>query len=126
MTICYEFGFKLAVRKKNGRLFKNHSVNGLVFTFQNALWDVYNILKKRKSEIVAINSVRPLRVAFAFDNKQQSVKLSIADHPPDIPTDLGRELEMLPKKPKAEQPIKPIFIVDDSDDYFIIKRPYNG
>ena len=46
MTICYEFSFRLAVRKKNGRLYKNHAVNALGFTFQNALWDVYSILKK--------------------------------------------------------------------------------
>lgn len=125
MTICYEFSFRLAVRKKNGRLFKNHSVNGIGFTFQNALWDVYYTLKKRKSEIVAIVGVKPLRVAFAFDENQQSVKVSIADNPPVIPEDLGKELEKLPKK-LTEKPPEAFVWMDEHSDYFIRKRSYNG
>ncbi|SEM73936.1 hypothetical protein SAMN05192574_101656 [Mucilaginibacter gossypiicola] len=125
MTICYEFAFRLAVRKKNGRLFKNHSVNGIGFTFQNALWDVYHTLKKRKAEIVTILSVRPLRVAFAFNSQQQSIKINIADHPPDIPGDLNRELEMLPKK-RIEEPVKAFIWEEEPTFYFILKRPYNG
>lgn len=123
--ICYEFAFKLAVRKKNGRLYKSHSVNGIGITFQNALWDVYHTLKKRKSEILSINSVKAMRVAFAFDDNQQSLKLSLLDHPPQIPTDLSRELLMLPKKPAPEVAHQPIYFEDDQSDCFIVKKTYN-
>lgn len=96
LTIGYEFDFWLTVRKRNGKLYKNHHIVGLGITFGLALWDVYHTLKKRKSQVVAIHNVRSLRIAFAFDENNQSVKVSLADHPPIMPDDLDAELNKLP------------------------------
>lgn len=95
LTIGYEFDFWLAVRKRNGKLYRNHHIVGLGITFGFALWDVYHTLKKRKSQIVAIHNVRPLCIAFAFDENNQSVKVSVVDHPPVMPEDLNAELSKL-------------------------------
>lgn len=93
LTIGYEFEFKLAVRKKNGKLYKNHHIIGLGISFGLALWDVFFKLKRRQSVIVEIRAVRPLRVAFAFNYDSNHVKTSIAEHPPEIPEDLSGVLQ---------------------------------
>lgn len=98
MTICYEFVFRLTIRKKNGRLYNGHIITGLGLTFGVALWDIYSKLKKRKSEIITICEVKEVRIAFAFGKDASPLKISIADYPPDMPEDYQKELNYLPKK----------------------------
>jgi hypothetical protein len=96
LTIGYEFMINVAVKKRNGKTFKSHSVQGLGANYANALFDVYLKLKKRRSEILQVNSVRVCRIAFAFENGK-SVSVKLADHPPAIPEDLNTALKYLPK-----------------------------
>jgi hypothetical protein len=98
LTICYEYDFALTVRKKNGKLYKNHHVVGIGITFSTALFDAYTILKKRKCEILAINHVKAKSIAFAFNKDGVSVKVSLKDYPPVIPDHYEKELNRLPKK----------------------------
>jgi len=98
LTICYEYDFALTVRKKNGKLYKNHHIAGIGISFSTALFDAYTILKKRKCEILTINHVKPKNIAFAFDKDGISVKVSLNDRPPVIPDDYEKELNRLPKK----------------------------
>lgn len=98
ITICYEFVLRLTIRKKNGKLYKGHIITGLGSTFRMGLWDVYNKLRKRESEIVTIREVQEIRIAFAFDKDATSVKVRAEDYPPEIPEDFQKELDYLPKK----------------------------
>lgn len=98
VMICYEFVFKLTVLKKNGKLYKGHIVTGLGTTFRLALWDIYTKLKKRKSEIIQICEVKDVRIAFALDEEAKSIKICVADYPPQMPGDYQQELDYLPKK----------------------------
>lgn len=98
LTICYEYDFALTVRKKNGKLYKNHHVAGIGITFGTALFDAYIILKKRKCEILAINHVKAKSIAFALDKGGASIKVSLKEHPPVMPDDYDKELSRLPKK----------------------------
>ena len=97
VTICYDFKFTLVVKKRNGKTFHRHLAAGIGLDFSAALWDVYFKLKKRKSEILKITSVEPLRIAFAFRG-EQSLKLKMADFPPVVPEDLEAALKYLPNK----------------------------
>ncbi len=97
LTICYEFNFRLTVRKRNGNLYKNHHIIGIGLTYNNALWDVYTKLKKRRSVIIKVQEVKPRCIAFAFDKDNKSVKLSLAEHPPILPEDLNKGLNYLPQ-----------------------------
>ncbi|MBB6108664.1 hypothetical protein SAMN05421821_102101 [Mucilaginibacter lappiensis] len=97
-TICYEFNFRLTVRKRDGKLYKNHHIIGIGLSYSNALWDVFHTLKKRKTEIITVQEVKPRCIAFAFDRENKSVKISLAEYPPVLPDDLNKELNYLPKK----------------------------
>lgn len=97
LIIGYDFIFNVAVKKRNGRTLNKSSVTGLGISYESAVWDIYNKLKKRKSEILHINSVRACRIAFAFENGN-SMSFRLAEHPPDIPDDLNHALRYLPKK----------------------------
>jgi len=96
VTICYDFRFNLEVRKKDGRVYKRHMVNGLGLDFSSALWDVYFKVKKRKTVILKITSVTPLRIAFAFKGNE-SLSFKLSDCPPTIPQDLETALKHLPQ-----------------------------
>ncbi|QEM03072.1 hypothetical protein DIU31_005880 [Mucilaginibacter rubeus] len=98
LTICYEYDFALTVRKKNGRLYKNHHIGAIGISFSTALFDAYTILKKQKCEILAINHVKAKSIAFAFDKDGAAVKISLKDRPPVMPDDYEKELSRLPKK----------------------------
>lgn len=97
LIIGYDFMFNVAVKKRNGKTSNKSSVTGLGITYDNAVWDIHNKLKKRKSEILHINSVRVCRIAFAFEDGK-SMSLSLAEHPPNIPEDLNHALSYLTKK----------------------------
>ncbi|WPV02165.1 hypothetical protein SNE26_10295 [Mucilaginibacter sp. cycad4] len=102
ITICYEYDFALTVRKKNGKLYKNHHIAGIGISFGTALFDAYTILKKRKCELLAINHVRAKSIAFAFDKNGAAIKVNLTDHPPVIPDDFEKELNRLPKNNSHE------------------------
>lgn len=72
LTIGYDFIFNVAVKKRNGKTFNKSSVAGLGMTYDNAVWDIHNKLKKRHCEILQINSVRICRIAFAFEKANRS------------------------------------------------------
>lgn len=99
LTIGYEFIFNVAVKKRNGMTFKKSTVTGLGGTYDSAVWDIYNKLKKKRSEILKINSVRGWRIAFTFENGKL-IPTSLAEYPPKIPEDLNQTLKYLPKKAK--------------------------
>jgi len=98
MMICYDFNFNVDVKKRNGKTYKRHLIKGLGLNFNSALWDIYFKLKKRKTEIITINSVIPCRVAFAYRG-EETLKIQLADYPPEIPTDFSEALKNLPQKP---------------------------
>ncbi len=66
ISIGYEFIFNVAIKKNNGKTFKSHLVNGLGTSYENALWDIYFKLKRKRSEIIKVNRVRVSRIAFAI------------------------------------------------------------
>lgn len=96
LTICYDFVFNLVV-KRNGKTYKNHLVTSIGGNYDNAVWDAYFHTKKKRSEILKINSVRVVRIAFAIQNGK-SISLKLVDYPPQIPEDLNSVLKYLPKK----------------------------
>ncbi|CAM4211790.1 hypothetical protein SAMN06265348_10645 [Pedobacter westerhofensis] len=97
LLIAYDFKFTLVVKKRNGRTFQRHLAAGIGRDFNGALWDVYFKLKKRKCEILKVNRVEPIRIAFAFKGSE-SLRLKLADYPPALPEDLEDALKYLPKK----------------------------
>jgi len=97
LSIGYDFIFNVAIKKANGKTFKSHTVNGLGSSYDNALWDIYFKLKKKRAEILQINRVRVARIAFAIQDGK-SIPLSLADCPPHIPEDLNSSMKNLPKK----------------------------
>jgi len=96
LNIGYEFIFNVAVRKKNGKVYKSHTVNGIGSAYDHALWYAHFSLKKKRSEILKVNSVRVKRIAFAIQHGH-SVPVKLADHPPVIPEDLNHAVNYLPK-----------------------------
>jgi len=97
LSIGYDFIFNVVIKKANGKTFKSHTVNGLGSTYDNALWDVYFKLKRKRSEILKVNRVRAYRIAFAIEDGK-SIPLRLADCPPHIPEDLNDSMKNLPKK----------------------------
>jgi len=97
LTIGYDFIFNVTIKKANGKTFKSHTVVGLGANYENALWDIYFKLKKKRSEILGVNRVRVARMAYSIQNGQ-SVSLSLADHMPTIPEDLNSSIKNLPQK----------------------------
>lgn len=95
--ICYDFKFNLDVKKRNGKTYKRHLMMGLGFNYSGALWDMHFKLKKRKTEILHVNSVTVIRITFG-QKDAQPVYLKLADHPPIIPEDLNDFFKYLPKK----------------------------
>ena len=96
LTIGYEFMINLAVKKRNGKTFKSHLVTGLGCTYSIALYDVFLKLKKKRTKILSVNSVRVCRIAFAIeDGKPISIRLE--DHSPVLPENLNDGLKYLPK-----------------------------
>jgi uncharacterized protein (DUF433 family) len=53
-------------------------------------------LKKKRSEILKVNSVLVKCIAFAIQDGQ-SVSVKLADYPPVIPEDLNNAVKQLPK-----------------------------
>lgn len=96
LTIGYEFIFNVTVKKKNGKIYKSHSVMGIGSAYDHALWYAYFSLKKKKIEILNVNAVRVTRIAFAIQDGQ-SISVKLADHPPVIPEDLNNAVKYLPK-----------------------------
>lgn len=96
LTICYDFLINLRVKKRNGKTYKSHSVAGLGSNYSNALYDVFLKLKKKRTEILSVNSVRVCGIAFAFKDGQ-SLSLKLADHPLVLPEDLNAPVKYLPK-----------------------------
>lgn len=96
LTIGYEFIFNVAIKKKNGKVYKSHSAIGIGSAYDHALWYIHFSLKKKRSEILKVNSVRVRRIAFAIRDGQ-SVSIKLADHPPVIPEDLNTAVNYLPK-----------------------------
>nr|WP_199077097.1 hypothetical protein [Pedobacter sp. ASV19] len=97
ITIAYDFIFQMEVRKKNGKIYRNHYVNGIGAKYSSALWDVYFNCKRRKTIILKVIEVRVLGVAFAY-NEAGFFKAKLSDYPPVIPDDLNAELKHLPQK----------------------------
>lgn len=97
LSIGYDFIFNVAIKKANGKTFKSHTVNGLGSTYDNALWNVYFKLKKKRAEILQVNRVRVCRIAYAIEDGK-SIPLRLADCPPQIPEDLNSSMKKLPKK----------------------------
>jgi len=102
LTVCYEFNFNVAIQKKKGKQQKKYALLATGTTYSNAVWDVYFTLKKRQSTLISVNSVKVNRIAFALNDDQQFVKVSMADYPVEIPADLNKELSLLPKKNSNE------------------------
>lgn len=98
LTICYEFNFNIAVKKKNGREYKSYAVLATGINYDQAVWDAYFTLKKRRIAILKINSAKVLRIAFALDDNHNFITAKLADHPIEIPADLDKILNQLPKK----------------------------
>jgi hypothetical protein len=96
LTIGYEFIINLAVKKRNGKTFKSHLITGLGCTYSIAMHDVFLKLKKKRTEILMVNSVRVCRIAFAIEDGK-SISIKLADHPPVIPENLNEALKYLPK-----------------------------
>lgn len=96
LIIGYDFIFNVAIKKRNGKTCNKSSVAGLGITYESAVWDIHNKLKKRKSEILHINSVRVCRIAFAIENGK-SMPFRLAEYPPDIPEDLNHVLRSILK-----------------------------
>jgi hypothetical protein len=96
LTIAYDFSFRLTIRKRNGRTYKNHHIIGSGAAYSEALWDVYFKLRKKHAEILAVQEAKPLRIAFAFENGK-FVTLNLSDHPTTIPQDLNKDLNQLQK-----------------------------
>lgn len=96
LTIGYEFIINVAVKKRNGKTYKRHSAMGLGTSYYFALYDVCLKLKKKRSEILKVNSARVCRIAFAIENGK-SVPLKLSEHQPEIPEDLNADLKYLPK-----------------------------
>jgi len=97
LTIGYEFIFNLAVKKKNGKVYKSHSATGVGTTYDHALWYAYFSLKKKRIEILKVNTVRVNRIAFAIRDGH-SIPAKLAEHPPVIPEDLNAAVKHLPKQ----------------------------
>jgi len=96
ITICYDFIINLRVKKQNGKTYKSHSVAGLGSNYSRALYDVFFKLKKKRTEILSVNSVRVCRIAFAIEDGK-SLSLKLADHLPVLPEDLNTAVKCLPK-----------------------------
>ncbi|RLJ77341.1 hypothetical protein [Pedobacter alluvionis] len=97
LSIGFDFVFNVAVKKANGKTFKSHAVNGLGTSYDNAIWDIYFKLKRKRIEILAVNTVRVARIAYAIEDGK-SISLQLADCTPYIPEDLNSSLKYLPKK----------------------------
>jgi len=98
LTICYEFNFNVAIRRKTGKQQKSYALLATGATYTNALWDVYFTLKRRNSTLINVNTVRVTRISFALDEQQNFVKAALADYPVEIPEDLNKEVALLPQK----------------------------
>jgi hypothetical protein len=98
LTICYELYFDVGIRRHNNKEKKSYAVNGTGINYDNAVWDIYFILKKRRCELLRINNVKVKGIAFALGEDLKSVKVCYKDHPMDLPEDLNLILNMLPKK----------------------------
>jgi hypothetical protein len=96
LTIGYEFVFNIDVLKRNGKAYKGSSVVGLGITYSSAVWDIYLKLKKKRSKILKINKVRVFRNAFAVKDGSL-ITVALVDFPPNIPEDLNKAIEFLPK-----------------------------
>jgi len=96
LNIGYEFIFNLAVKKKNGKTYKTHLAAGIGSTYAHALWYACFTLKKKRIEILKVNSARVKRIAFAIRDGQ-SVPAQLAEFPAEIPEDLNNELSRLTK-----------------------------
>ncbi len=98
LTICYEFNFNVAIKKNNGKQQKKYALLATGVCYITALWDVYLTLKKRRSTLINVNSVKVNRIAFAMDEEHKFVKVILADYPLEIPQDLNKDLYLLPSK----------------------------
>ena len=97
LTICYEFSFNIALCRSNGRTQGNHSIIATGSDYRNAVWDMYFTLKKRRSTLIRVNSVRVLRIAFALDEEHRYTTVRYTDYPVQIPEDLNKDVASLPK-----------------------------
>jgi len=95
--IAYDFRFVLTVRKRNGKTYKKHVATATGLSYEAALWEVQRKFKRSKTEILCIEQVSAIRIAFAFQGEER-LKLSLSDHPPKIPQELCACADHLTKK----------------------------
>ncbi|WP_025144891.1 hypothetical protein [Pedobacter jeongneungensis] len=98
LSICYDFTFFVVIETAKGRIYKNYIALAIGRNYEAALWCLYFDLKKKRKKLVSVNKVSVNRICFAFNEALESIKVSLADYPPQIPEDLNAEVKHLPKK----------------------------
>ncbi|MCX2429874.1 hypothetical protein [Pedobacter sp. GR22-10] len=98
LHICYDFNFNIKIEAAKGRIYKRYFTSAIGRHYEAALWSLYFDLKKKRKKLISVNEVKVTRICFAFNEALASIKISLADYPPQIPGDLNAEVKHLPKK----------------------------
>ncbi|RKE52455.1 hypothetical protein DFQ12_2691 [Sphingobacterium detergens] len=75
----------MSIITKNGKKRKAHNLVATGSTYTDAYLDILMVLKKRKAELISVNKVNVLEVAFAFDDDGKFLRKHLMDRMPEIP-----------------------------------------